>query len=66
MSGQPKVRTVQTVVIAVVPEYRLVLVGDADGRHYALTRRTQGIDLASRADEAWSKGVRSAARAART
>lgn len=47
MSGEPKVRTVQTVVIAVVPEYRLVLVGDADGRHYALTRRTQCIDLAA-------------------
>lgn len=47
MSGSPEVRTVEAVVVALVPEYRQVLVSDADGQHYALTRRTQGIDQAS-------------------
>lgn len=47
MSGKSEVRTVEAVVLALIPEFRQVRVGGADGRHYALTRRTTGIDHAS-------------------
>lgn len=40
-------RRVEAVVVAVVPEYHQVTVRDADGRLYALTRKTHGIDLAT-------------------
>jgi hypothetical protein len=40
-------RHVETIVVALIPEYRQVKVRDCDGHLYALTRRTQGIDLAA-------------------
>lgn len=40
-------RRVETVVVALIPEYHQVKVRDDDGRLYALTRKTQGVDLAS-------------------
>lgn len=40
-------RRVETVVVAVVPEYHQVKVRDGDGRLYALTRKTNGVDLAA-------------------
>lgn len=40
-------RTVETVVVALVPEFRQVRVRDALGHEYALSRRTEGVDLAT-------------------
>lgn len=40
-------RRVETVVVALIPEYRQVKVRDGDGHLYALTRKTQGVDLAA-------------------
>ena len=40
-------RRVEAVVVAVVPEYHQVMVRDADGHLYSLTRKTRGIDLAA-------------------
>jgi hypothetical protein len=40
-------RRVQVVVVALVPEYHQVKVRDRDGRMYALTRETRGIDLSA-------------------
>ena len=40
-------RRVETIVVALIPEYHQVKVRDGDGHLYALTRRTQGIDLAA-------------------
>lgn len=47
MTDEWEVRTVEAVVMALVPEYRQVVVVDTDGWQYALTHRTQGIDRAS-------------------
>lgn len=38
-------RTVETVVIALIPEFEQVKVRDNEGHVYALTRRTRGVDL---------------------
>lgn len=38
---------VKAIVVAVVLEYHQVMVRDADGHLYSLTRKTQGIDLAT-------------------
>lgn len=40
-------RRVETVVVALIPEYHQVKVRDGDGHLYALTRKTQGVDLAA-------------------
>ncbi len=40
-------RRVEAVVVALIPEYHQVKVRDGDGHLYALTRKTQGVDLAS-------------------
>lgn len=40
-------RQVEATVIALVPEYHQVKVRDAGGHIYALTRKTDGIDLGS-------------------
>lgn len=40
-------RTVEAVVVALLPAFGQVRVEAVDGCHYALTRRTQGIDLGS-------------------
>jgi len=40
-------RRVDTVVVALIPEYHQVKVRDGDGHLYALTRKTQGVDLAT-------------------
>jgi len=40
-------RRVSTVVVALIPEYHQVKVRDGDGHLYALTRKTQGVDLAA-------------------
>ena len=40
-------RRVETVVVALILEYHQVKVRDGDGRLYALTRKTQGVELAS-------------------
>jgi len=40
-------RRVETVVVALIPEYHQVKVRDGDGRIYALTRKTEGVDLAA-------------------
>lgn len=40
-------RLIEAVVVALVPEYHQVMVRDDDGHLYALTRKTQGIDLAA-------------------
>lgn len=40
-------RRVDTVVVALIPEYHQVKVRDGDGHLYALTRKTQGVDLAA-------------------
>jgi hypothetical protein len=40
-------RHVETVVVALIPEYHQVKVRDGDGHLYALTRKTQGVDLAA-------------------
>ena len=45
--GDFETRRVDAVVIALVPEFRQALVRDADGHDYALTRATQGVDLAT-------------------
>ena len=42
-----KTRRVEAFVVAVVPEYHQVMVRDADGHLYSLTRKTRGIDLAA-------------------
>lgn len=47
MTDEWEVRTVEAVVLALVPEYRQVLVVDTAGRQYALTHRIQGMDQAS-------------------
>jgi hypothetical protein len=39
-------RVVETVVVALVPEYRQVKVRDREGRLYALTSKTAGVELA--------------------
>lgn len=46
-ANDEETRFLETVVIALVPEIRLVVVTDAEGRHYAITRRTQGVDCTS-------------------
>lgn len=40
-------RTVETVVVALIPEFRQVRVRDALGQEYALWKRTEGVDLAT-------------------
>lgn len=40
-------RVVEAVVIAAIPRFRQVRVCDGDGRHYAITRKTEGVGLAS-------------------
>ena len=40
-------RLIEAVVVALVPEYHQVMVRDDHGHLYALTRKTQGIDLAA-------------------
>ena len=40
-------RRVEAVVVALIPEYHQVKVRDGDGHLYALTRKTQGVDLAA-------------------
>ena len=40
-------RRVETVVVALIPQYHQVKVRDGDGHLYALTRKTQGVDLAA-------------------
>lgn len=40
-------RRVETVVVALIPEYHQVKVRDDDGHLYAITRKTQGVDLAA-------------------
>ena len=40
-------RLIEAVVVALVPEYHQVMVRDDVGHLYALTRKTQGIDLAA-------------------
>lgn len=40
-------RRVETVVVAIVLEYHQVKVRDGDGHLHALTRKTQGVDLAA-------------------
>ena len=45
--GEGETRRVETVVVALIPEYHQVKVRDVDGHLYALTRKTQGVDLAS-------------------
>ena len=46
-SDEGETRRVDTVVVALVPEYHQVKVRDGDGHLYALTRKTQGADLAA-------------------
>ena len=43
--GSDEAREVDAVVFALIPEYGQVKVRDADGRVYAITRKTQGVDL---------------------
>ena len=40
-------REVETVVLAVIPEYHQVQVEDRLGHRYAINRRTQGIDMST-------------------
>lgn len=40
-------RRVETVVVALIPQFHQVKVRDGDGHLYALTRKTQGVDLAA-------------------
>ncbi len=40
-------RRVETVVIALIPEYRQVKVRDAEGHVFALTAKTAGVELTS-------------------
>ena len=40
-------RCVEAVVVGLIPEFHQVIVRDDDGHQYALTRKTQGIDLAA-------------------
>lgn len=40
-------RRVEAVVVALIPEYHQVKVRDDNGHLYALTRKTQGVDLAA-------------------
>lgn len=40
-------RRVEAVVVALIPEFQQVKVRDGDGHLYALTSKTQGVDLAS-------------------
>jgi hypothetical protein len=39
-------RTVEAVVVALIPEYHQVRIRDDEGHLYALTRATRGVDLA--------------------
>lgn len=41
------VHSVETVVVALIPEFHQVKVRDQTGHCYALTRKTQGVDLAA-------------------
>ena len=38
---------IEAVVFALIPEYHQVIVQDDEGHQYALTRKTQGVDLAA-------------------
>jgi hypothetical protein len=38
-------RRVESIVVALIPEYHQVKVRDGEGHLYALTRETRGIDL---------------------
>lgn len=38
---------IETVVVALIPEYHQVKVRDAEGHLYALTNKTLGVDLAA-------------------
>jgi len=40
-------RVVETVVVALIPEYHQVKVRDQDGHLYALTAKTAGVELAA-------------------
>lgn len=40
-------RRVETIVVALIPEYHQVKVRDGDGHLHALTRKTLGVDLAA-------------------
>lgn len=43
--GEDETRRVETVVFALIPEFEQVKVRDGEGRVFALTRKTPGIDL---------------------
>jgi hypothetical protein len=43
--GGEETRKVETVVVALIPEYEQVKVRDSDGHVYALTPMTRGLDL---------------------
>jgi hypothetical protein len=43
--GAEETRKVETVVIALIPEFEQVKVRDDEGHVYALTHRTRGVDL---------------------
>jgi uncharacterized membrane protein YjjP (DUF1212 family) len=45
--GAGETRLVEAVVVALIPKYNQVKVRDDDGHLYALTRKTQGVDMAS-------------------
>jgi hypothetical protein len=43
--AREETRSVETVVVALIPEYHQVKVRDRDGHVYALTRKTAGVRL---------------------
>ena len=45
--GAGETRLIETVVVALIPMYHQVKVRDDHGHLYALTRKTQGVDLDS-------------------
>ena len=45
--GGEETRCVEATVYALIPEYHQVRVRDSEGRSYALTRKTRGVDLSS-------------------
>ena len=45
LTGDDETREVETVVVALIPEFHQVQVRDREGHLYALTRMTRGIDL---------------------
>lgn len=45
--GGEETRCVDATVYALIPEFHQVRVRDSEGRSYALTRKTRGIDLSA-------------------